>query len=112
MNDLVRFLRGRLAEDEAVARAAATDTDHRGDWWDSSTLMATMQLPRADADHIAAHGPVRVLADVQAKRRLIEESIDADQAGEYWNSESREWALRLLALPYAGHPDYRDVWRP
>ncbi|MEU5023581.1 DUF6221 family protein [Streptomyces milbemycinicus] len=21
-------------------------------------------------------------------------------------------ALRLLALPYADHPDYRDEWRP
>ncbi|MBP2580625.1 hypothetical protein J3A78_001103 [Streptomyces sp. PvR006] len=23
-----------------------------------------------------------------------------------------EWTIRVLALPYAGHPDYRTEWRP
>ncbi|MFD7965450.1 DUF6221 family protein [Streptomyces zaomyceticus] len=25
---------------------------------------------------------------------------------------TQEWTLRVLALPYAGHPDYRTEWRP
>jgi hypothetical protein len=112
VRDLVQFLRARLAEDEAIATAVLRNAGRGSDWWDASTLMERAQLSRAEAEHIAAHGPSRVLADVNAKRRLIDEAIDADEPGEYWNSEPRDWVLRFLAVAYAEHPDYSQAWRP
>jgi hypothetical protein len=108
----VQFLRARLAEEEAIATAALGDPGRGRDWWDAATLMERAQISHAEAEHIAAHGPHRVLADVNAKRRLIEEAIDADEPGEYWNSESRDWVLRFLAVAYAEHRDYSQAWRP
>lgn len=57
-------------------------------------------------------------ADAEAKRRLLELH---PYAGLLSAPESCESCvvipgpcptLRLLALPYAGHPDFRDEWRP
>lgn len=61
----------------------------------------------------------RRAADTDAKRRIIDQIVPMlealDQAElkrvrEYHGYASR--LLRLLALPYADHPDYRDDWRP
>jgi hypothetical protein len=57
----------------------------------------------ADAAHIARHDPARVLADVESKRGILA----AVKAGRV----SPE-VLPFLALPYAGHPDYRSNWAP
>lgn len=86
------------------------------------------------AVHIARHDPARVLAEVAAKRRMIgyyvvttrlcaeaKQRIDtAESAGreankrDYadWDRANTEASIladpvRLLALPYADHPDYR-----
>ena len=73
------------------------------------------------ATHIARHDPAHVLAEVDAKRRILDEQ---EQAARYakttWgqgnSDQSRARALgkvlRLLALPYADHPDYDEAWRP
>ncbi|RCH70470.1 hypothetical protein DT019_02995 [Streptomyces sp. SDr-06] len=64
--------------------------------------------------------PECVLADIQAKRSIVaayEEAVawyDAPEnrhhlAGEVTGLYS---AVRLLALPFATHPDYREEWRP
>lgn len=84
----------------------------------------------ADAAHIARHDPARVLAEVDAKRRLLDEILwyesmqdgdcgcghgpDAIAAGEckLGGGPDRITAFRILALPYAAHPDYQDAWRP
>jgi hypothetical protein len=63
--------------------------------------------------------PARVLAEVEAKRRIV-----AEYANEQWVMEqghrtewteggqaARETVLRLLAQPYADHPDYDEAWR-
>lgn len=76
----------------------------------------------ANAAHIALHDPARVLADIAAKRRIIElhvaaESPDTDE-GRDMNVETCGHCmetypcptLRLLALPYAEHDDYRQEW--
>lgn len=71
-----------------------------------------------DAEHIARHDPVRVLAEVEVKRRIVDEH----GPNEYGlcdvcvlNDDARRApcpTLRLLTLPYADHPDYRGEWRP
>jgi hypothetical protein len=74
-------------------------------------------------DHVARHDPARVLAEVDVKRRVLAEVVPAmddmqeglafeyGSVGPPKNLLSRD-LLKLLALPYAGHPDYREEWRP
>jgi hypothetical protein len=64
---------------------------------------------------------VRRAADVAAKRQIIDEHqndqgrcavcADPPQYDATWHPYPCT-TLRLLALPYADHPDYREEWRP
>jgi len=136
VEDLVQFLRDRLDEDEATARAAASA--ERADTWTAipdsyggvldGTGSRSLVVGYGDvmapgtAAHIARHDPARVLAEVEAKRRIIDDvvpQIDGmeDRIDSEWGAgdpTERESAtlFRLLALPYADHPDYREEWRP
>jgi hypothetical protein len=136
MSDLVEFLRARLAEDEQAARKAA---DRDGEHWTAgSDYVGSEETPYVaigpwdgplaeTGEHIARHDPARVLAEVDAKRRIIAEHAAVhgisntgpicSACGEVGNLGSEEavveWpcrTLRLLALPYAGHPDYDQDW--
>ncbi|WP_137991242.1 DUF6221 family protein [Streptomyces vilmorinianum] len=91
------------------------------------------------ADHITRHDAARVLREVDAKRRIIEpygialkerEALrvemrkllgnDHDRFAKLHREESElietatrlKPVIKLLALPYAEHPGYRDEWRP
>lgn len=81
------------------------------------------------ADHIAAHDPARVLREIDAKRKLVDEHKPGIQKGwpnmgrhclsctgvRVWDeslNESNCLTLRLLALPYADRPGYEESWRP
>lgn len=79
---------------------------------------------RERAEHIARHDPARVLAECESKRRVVAlhsrghecpHSEDGGHADWYGEGDER-WpdcqTLRLLALPYANHPDYDKAWRP
>ena len=86
----------------------------------------------ADARHVKVlYDPADVLADVEIKRRIIAlHAHDAPNPHECptwkWRDPDHPddpaetdtgWAadcatLRLLAQPYAEHPDYRPEWRP
>lgn len=60
---------------------------------------------RAEDVEIAAS---ELLRGVEAKRRTIEQHV-----GYYGSGDDEFWpvqALRLLALPYADQPDYREEW--
>lgn len=114
MRDLVAFLRARLDDDEQAAREAAVwwgDADEPGEaphWrpvpcghiWNDQDGGIADEVADRHAAHIARHDPARVLAEVEAKRRMVD---------EHGNGTCR--TLRLLALPYADHPDYRPEWR-
>ncbi|TDC53890.1 hypothetical protein E1281_17050 [Actinomadura sp. KC345] len=128
--DLVEFLRARLARDEQIARACSgvpwktapsgtINTEPR-DPGDGAEAFVAKAENEAYAEHIARHGPARTLAEVAAKRRIIDDyekqtwilgqgrpdpRLEAAQA-------ARENVLRCLALPYAAHPAYRDEWSP
>lgn len=97
MRDVVEFLRARLDEDEAVARAASPapwsfpgiDSVAGGMLYDETRTIASvvyeqqkdhdgrivrhLLVPEADANgsHIARHDPARVLREVEVKRRLV-----------------------------------------
>jgi hypothetical protein len=135
MDDLIAFLRARLAEDAAAAKAAAWDEDMSARWTAASTPYGGDQghprwyvndayddgvIGKVDpqgnddegvARHIARHDPARVLAEVDAKRRRLELLADAIRRG-HDDSDIATELLPLEALPYADHPDYKDTWRP
>lgn len=121
--DLVTWLRAHLDEDERVANAAGGC-----DW---SNIIAD----RDENIHIARHDPARVLAEVEAKRRILEAveryfdphpgqpCTNLDEDGEQtWEpcelhvermaTAITPYVLPLLALPYADRPGYREEWQP
>lgn len=168
MDDLVQFLRDRLDEDEATARKAAAlcgchpaapswtfrdgdeETDGRILIVDDPhpvLLGKRRRLARRwnrsydglfAAQHIVRHDPARVLAEVNAKRQILDlHGIVHREIG--WLADGEEehgeiavcgacvpkhahyqrradvpegacTTVRLLALPYADHPDHRVEW--
>jgi hypothetical protein len=134
MDHLITFLRARLDDDEQVAKSAA---DEAGDSWDAGGAYSDAVLAKnggviicgpyaggflddALRQHIARHDPARVLRDVEAKRRAVDLCVEwinrpvgqIDRVADDAFVEAGESLLRLLALPYADHKDYRKEWRP
>lgn len=110
-----------------------------GELRDDANAGTVAYIPRAETRaHIARHDPARVLREIDAKRQVLAthtitvEKVDAPpfdsftgtrNPDEYtvtcavcgWSSDDPTSAcltLRLLALPYADRPGYRDDWRP
>ncbi|MFE9382410.1 DUF6221 family protein [Streptomyces sp. NPDC007025] len=61
---------------------------------------------------IARHDPTRVLAEVAAKRRILRWHLDEECCSVCLDDVEGCPLFRALALPYAGHPDYREERRP
>lgn len=131
MDDLIAFLRDRLSEDEAAATAVFRDhtwsayLEGGTDGWAiegaHSGKPSCIVGDEAMANHIARHDPARVLADLAAKRQIIAEHCDdggkCDVCADppVYEATWRPFpckTLRLLALPYADHPDYQESWKP
>lgn len=109
---LTEFLLARIAEDEDLAKAARVEDVWPSYPWGIDETERALQ---------AAYTPGRVLAECGAKRRIVVEftsavdwSQDADcpmpdlyraRAGTILD------VLRLLALPYTDHHDYRPEWK-
>jgi len=123
---ITEFLLARIAEDEAVAKRVGNAKMYRDDLgrgWIEGPLGhvaitdGRRDIPVAEAallDHLGHNMPGRVLAECEAKRRIVELSwhhLGEDDYG--WGmEEAKRQVLVLLALPYADHPDYREEWRP
>lgn len=140
LRDIMAFLRARYDEDERVARAATAGPwryDPAKHWrkpgtsWfeeavfagpagaDAVCVAGTGETDdpqsMADAEHIARHHPIRVLAEVDAKRRLLDDLdrlLDNPADLPSGALPAMVQVVRLLALRYADHPDYRETWRP
>lgn len=125
---LTEFLLARIAEDEAAAREATNgpwepDTDGCCVYSPEVGIMAQVAIgggdgSEADVAHIVRNQPARVLAECQAKRRIVEAYAEAatSDAVNWDNIACGEWnayeqSAMWLALPYADHPDYREDWR-
>ncbi len=136
-DDLVAFLRARLSEDEAVTRRnlGQRGLGDNGNFPDYRTY--TDDDTNAADDYLGRFNPARVLREVEAKRRIIDELVDAREArrkawanylawtdgkpepfpgGERSDGPDRiiaglERAVILLASEYADHPDYRQEWK-
>lgn len=143
MDEPVRWLGEQLDEDERITRATdgtafglqlewsafsedeafSKVTNHKGH-------LVARQLGPADAAHIAAHNPARVLREIDAKRQLIARggpfcTSNCDEPGNEPMNPDTNWttplehhfgcaayeAARVLAVPYAHRPGYREEWQ-
>lgn len=123
MNALLEFLRARLNEDEAYARGAFGDHNDAGHWYEqwSGALNVgededlVLTTDAAVSRFMERHDPERVLAEVAAKREIVRQAdlyLCDSGPGCGYRTKHGHGVLRLLALPYAGHPDYREEWKP
>jgi hypothetical protein len=146
MNELIAWLRAQLDDDERVARAASmapwlrdeanASIRHSGPSASKSSEPFGMYViasvgaydigrpSHEDAEHIARWDPARVLAEVDAKRRILELHRRVPDnvaprlgfsAPDMCEVDAQTWpcpTVRLLVLPYAARPGYRDEWRP
>ena len=100
--NLTEFLLARIAGDIADAREV-------------QALAVTRGLQPDDPREPALRVARRVLAECAAKRRIVEMQGKNDelryQPGFHYKAQVIETVLRLLAQPYADHPDFREEWR-
>jgi hypothetical protein len=122
--DLIEFLGARLDEDEAVAREA--EGLH---WCTTKAYLGSVDVDDADRNrsvimdreggsmseetgaHVARWDPARVLAEVEAKRRVIElldVSQDPAMPAEAWILVTR--IAEAMACAWADHPDSDPAW--
>ena len=109
MSDLAAFWNARLDEDEAAVQIAAVD-----DAW--ATLRET--LPRIGLLQ-RNFDPARALRDVAADRQLLWAYEDACRWHQPYpddlddgRREGLETAVKIRAVVYSDHPDYRQEWAP
>lgn len=117
MDDLITWYRAQLDAIEEVA--------------DACPDKAWRKIGQgAGAEHIALHDPAAVLADIAAKRQLLNahdrehECIELTGSGDRSVVDGEPWQLwegyyrkhcfvvRCLAAALAHRPGYREEWRP
>lgn len=105
---LTEFLLARIGEDEAVARRVAVETAY-------PPPKPIGGIPRLG---IVGYSTARVLAECEAKRRIVEAHPSRFGGCETCHELDGPDAyapcatLRALAAVYAQHPDYRSEWTP
>ena len=124
MDTLREFLLARLLEEETLAQAAI-DAHPDGHAWTGTG--------DADSAHLARWNPWRVLSTCVGRRLIVaahrdvgpglDRRADPDRSlkahacstcGQY-DEYAIEWpcyTLRVLALDWVDHPEYRIEWRP
>lgn len=143
MSDLVEFLKARLDEDEQIARTSIGKYPERAEWsyepwspragWGSGEVIAPndrdstgypemitcdregvqQSVEENDGPHIARHNPARVLREVEAKRKIVEEhqiGHDPCDAHDAAMESVPCGTICALASVYSDHPDYREEW--
>lgn len=144
MDELITWLRAQLDEDERVARGATAGpwrydpTKHHRRPGTSIFEEGVFTGPpgaeavciavtgetddtqsMADAEHIARWDPARVLAEIAAKRAILDSitsRLDHREPDGGWEDADAETdgmasgTLHLLAQPYAGHEGWREEW--
>jgi len=125
---ITEFLLARIAEDEARARSygATVAVGEHADWCRTPELVDGRCF-YCGAPSRPASPSERVLAECEAKRRIVEAhagwhvcpNLDAKGYTDYDDgSDGDEWGMtacptvRLMALAYADHLDYLPEWKP
>ena len=136
MEELVAWLRGVLDDIETAAKAVrrlAWESDGRitvsgdvaGVWvlGDDGDPVAIAQHataedgegvdPRVIATHIVLHDPEQVLADIEAKRKILDAyttRADLASRGGLVHRDPLAFAVRTLASAYRHRPGWQDSW--
>lgn len=121
---LIAFLRARLDEAETMANTARGSIPVRRPS-DGNARPRRVDQQMLDM-YVVTFKPERMLADIEAKRRIIDEHaitqtyatgqdlrrVQIDVCKTCSNKHGVPCAtLRALALPYTGHPGYQPEWR-
>lgn len=109
---ITEFLLARIAEDEAAVpyRPAPTVGDDV-----LAQIDEAQHGYRALKPGVLTVTTARVLAECEAKRRIVEGHAETWDLGRedylegVWRSEDH--TIRVLASVYADHPDFQDEWR-
>lgn len=120
--DIAEFLLARIAEDEAKAQEIRAFTDR------AAVARLSDHGTGVLLGEVVVFDPARVLAECEAKRRIVElhkpwhGSYECPTCADGASEDHGEVVvdrlrapcptLRLLAPPYADHPDYQPVWSP
>ena len=124
MSDLATWLLEQIAKDERQV-----DELRESDYGDRTLIQEDWGGDGIYAPDLNDFGglwitPARVLAECAAKRRIIDEHHKVEEYADPITfcsacgghpSHGSDWpcyTLRLLALPYADRPGYREEWRP
>jgi hypothetical protein len=113
---LAEFLLARFTEDVVKAqRALDRQTPKPRSLFRLDTFSEQAALG-ARQPSAGAWGPERVLAECKIKREIVELAVDHLAWGGHagytcWAEDRYGDVLRLLALPYVGHPDFDDGWK-
>jgi Family of unknown function (DUF6221) len=114
--EVIAFIRDRLTEDEQAARAAAAEPD-MPQWSEAGLPIEWAAHNAARLGHDAAEAhimrwlPARVLADVEATRRLVDR-CECCLAQRPYGTDAMALAsqayvtLRDIAARWQHHPDY------
>ncbi|HET8768401.1 MAG TPA: DUF6221 family protein [Pedococcus sp.] len=112
--NITEFLLARIAEDAAVAAEADEGSLPVADpaSWAVSVCYDEVWGPVGRADMDAS----RLLAECEAKRRIVEAYVDAYGANRdtMWGQETRVGltvAVDALVAVYSDHPDFKPEWR-
>lgn len=139
-DELITWLRAQLDDDERVAREA-TPGPWESQWWGvrtayefdrpgyihhgervtvatNSGTVGNREAEIRNAEHIARWDPARVLAEIEAKRRILDEHDPTPTTKTCcptcYDAYGQEPVpapcptVRLLALPYAGRDGWHD----
>lgn len=130
MDDFVTWLLEQVAEDEREATAAFSGQCDPENGWGISGRAITPHVGVIHEDvqraHVAKWNPARVLAECEAKRRVIrlyQNAVQAQRAGSISNRNRTqdEAAVDVLGAvvqefgvmyAQAGRPGYREEWKP
>lgn len=121
MIGLMMWLRSQLDADEQIMQAAYGYHWIDNNEWVLDEDTCILAGPPVNTRHAARHDPASVVADIKAKRQIVDRCAEVlESASDHHTVEScdeedavlAEAVVRTLAMAYAGRDGYRDEWRP
>jgi hypothetical protein len=118
---LADFLLARVAEDEAaIEGTAANEFVRTGESFSARFMSYESDHTYQDSAYVDRFDPARMLAECEAKRRIIRQyerarfAVAVTEAQEPFLrgvATGLDAAMIVLAQPYVDHPDYNPEWR-
>jgi hypothetical protein len=121
VSEIADFLRARYTEDGAAIRAnwnasGITSQRYQGTPIDPTRLLADLDAKLALIDDLLAEGHQTVDDEWYTCPAVVDQQLgfESGRGGPCGCGRDRRVNRRLaiLALPYAGYPDYRNEWAP